>query len=499
MRFGLGNASGRAASEPHDGDPFTRRYLSGLGALVPHTANTRTTTSGGGGIGVQDLGGGGASGDTSGTAVAPNTPPGPSASYGIGPQGRSSSIFRGGRRVMRYQASEQGARVLAGRGAADYSATSAGSRAVFPTGGLFGLSGLDLNFGGWAKRAFTIPKSPANIARIALAPFTAGISLGLPTRVLTPPRQIDTALRRVIDTSIRPAVRYAGVIPQTLLLPVLPASLQRKLFGLTPSESGIFEKAQQVMLPIDATIVTAGLYKYVTAAQSALPVAEHLTEAGLGPTPDKLSLLPSTTGFVPAGSAPLSLPAGYATPAELGAAAAQSAPAAAPVSLDLAMQTTAPFTPAGAPLSLPPGYATPATIAGNAPLAAPTSLPAPIAGAKTGLTLGKVALDAGKFVGTTAVTTAAQIAVQAALQKAGDAGVGAGAAAPAYATGPLDLGYGAAQPQALPYYGDGGAVGGSGDVPALAGFDTSSMLIVGGIAATAAIALLAGRKKRRKS
>jgi hypothetical protein len=488
MLFGLANASGHA---PHDGDQFAIRYDRGLGANVPHFANIRTTSGGGSGIHTAGVGSG--SGDSSGQAISPTTAPGPGASYGLRPVGRNTSLFGRPRRaglLNLYQPTGQGARVVPGRSASDLNLTRQPERRAFPTGGLFGL-GFDI--GHFFKRAVTIPKSPANIARIALAPFTAGVSLFLPTRVLTPPHAIDSALRLAIDNSIRPAVRYAGAATQTVLFPVLTGSQQRAMFGLSPSESGVFMKAQQIFRGIDAAILTAGAFAggpgvFVPGS------AAGVTPASSAPAslPGSLNLGYAGAPYTGLGSAAYQ-PAGYATAGQIGTAAAQAAPAAAPISLNLAGSATqAPFVPAGAPLSLPAGYATPATIAGGAPAAAPPIGPA---GAKEGLTFVKIALETGKFVGTTAVTTAAQIAVQAALAK-GQGGGAAGQAGGQVVTLPTDPGI-SQGPAQLPY-----SMGGAGDpgpAPELAGVSSAlPQLVIGGLAVTAVVVAIA-RRKRRKS
>jgi hypothetical protein len=332
MLFGLANASGHA---PHDGDQFAIRYDRGLGANVPHFANIRTTSGGGSGIHTAGVGSG--SGDSSGQAISPTTAPGPGASYGLRPVGRNTSLFGRPRRaglLNLYQPTGQGARVVPGRSASDLNLTRQPERRAFPTGGLFGL-GFDI--GHFFKRAVTIPKSPANIARIALAPFTAGVSLFLPTRVLTPPHAIDSALRLAIDNSIRPAVRYAGAITQTVLFPVLTGSQQRAMFGLSPSESGVFMKAQQIFRGIDAAVLRAApsprARRPSSRAGDAGGVARELSRRRACPG--------SSTSATPARPTPAWAraayqPAGYATAGQIGTAAAQAAPAAAPISLNLA-------------------------------------------------------------------------------------------------------------------------------------------------------------------
>lgn len=98
MLYGLESAAARAEIF----DP------TGLGAVVPHVANLRTTT--GGGFGVAAVGGGAASGDTSGSPVAGSVG---STFHAVG---RSTAIFKttvGPRRFVanRYQPTAQGARV----------------------------------------------------------------------------------------------------------------------------------------------------------------------------------------------------------------------------------------------------------------------------------------------------------------------------------------------------------------------------------------------------
>jgi LPXTG-motif cell wall-anchored protein len=565
----LYGASGNASRNSdgilsHSQDPLAlpeRLYKDeNLGALVPHSANTRTTT--GGGIGVASTGSGGASGDTTGSPVAPSV-----QAMALTPAGRGSVVFRGNHNELRFQPTAQGARVSMGSKAL---ALAPGQSSIytphdsssFPAGGLFGLGDVD-GFVGWLqqrlapprtrehiikgalvpvtagfslafpnrwvtashrrsqdpeyipprtytgpgihpaglgdlagfsfKRAFlTIPKSPANIARIALAPFTLGATLFLPTRVLTPPKSIDSALRLVIDKGIRLPVRYAGAVTQTVLFPVLTGSQQRAMFGLSPSESGVFMKAQQIFRGIDAAVLGAAAF---AAGPSAFVPGMATTGgpgggAGLGPgaasLPGQLNYGYAGASYSGLGSSGYTAP-GYVTAGQLGGAGGSLPAASSAPSLVAASSThVLPFVPASSAPALPAGFATPAQIAASAP-AAPAAASAP-----GELTLGKVALGAGKFLGTTAVTTAAQIAVQAALNKGQQAvgGDGAGVGPLAFG-GQLPIGAGGSPMSYDP--------GSAGSDPQLAGMSPTSELVLAGLAVTAIAAGLMARRRRRRS
>jgi hypothetical protein len=88
-----------------------------------------------------------------------------------------------------------------------------------------------MSFGSFLKNAFTPPKSKNNIIRAATAPITGGLSLLAPNAVVN---------------GARTAVRYTGLITQTIVAPVLPARTQAKIFGLSPSESKLGEIGQKV-------------------------------------------------------------------------------------------------------------------------------------------------------------------------------------------------------------------------------------------------------------
>lgn len=495
MLFGLSNASGNSGGRPHELELFDQiRYDRGLGALVPHFSNYRTTSGGGGTIHVAGTGGGGGSGsgDSTGTALAPTTPPGPGASYGVRaasvadtrPVDRNSPIFDKSSRRSLFQPTGQGPRLVVGRRQADVAATIDPGASIFPTGRLFGLGGLESFWGDVGtrlRRVVTPPRTPANIARLVLAPFTLGASYLIPSRVFRTPfiEQPINALKTV--------VRYSGAAYQTVLFPILTGAQQRQIFGLSPIESRVFMKGQQVFRAIDAAVLTYGLSKYIMAARQAAAMKEAAAIAG---PQNNLSLLGPTAPQPFA--APLSLPPGYATPAQFASAAPASLPVGpVPPSLALNLPQTAPFTPAGAPLSLPPGYATAAQIAG-------TSAPAAAPGSSILGTIGHGALDAAKFAGTTAVTTAAQIALANALAPKGGGGAGGGGVSPlVLPSGPMDQGIVPAG------YQSGG--GGSYDpgVPAdsgaqLAGMGLGTQLVIGGIAATAVIAFIAKRGKSRR-
>jgi hypothetical protein len=109
---------------------------------------------------------------------------------------------------------------------------------------------------------------------------------------LTPPggnilriQPIPVQIRNLIPTPVRTAVRYAGAAQQTFMLPFLTGSAQRRVFGLSPAESRVFMKGQQVSRIVSAVVVTGGLAKVGPAAFAATPTgsatvgAQSLTPA----------------------------------------------------------------------------------------------------------------------------------------------------------------------------------------------------------------------------
>lgn len=499
MRSGLGHLAARSAFNTQDvplesdliaSDFFPRRRkLGGLAALVAHSANQRTTSNGGT-LGIEGMGGGSGSGDTTGQALAPTISPSPGSSYGLHPTGRNTYFLERGRRQYRYQPNMQGARVGAGDRAELFQPRESDTPA-FPTGGLFGLSGLD-GFFSWIKQRVTPPSG--GISKIQIIP---------------------PAIRNIIPTPVRTAIRYAGAGVQSLVLPVLSGPEQRQVFGLSPSESGVFMKMQQVMRPIDAALLTWGVAGVVApllatpasisaaAAPAALPgtVSAGELAAGGSASLDLVSTVPSASALGFATPAAASLPAGYATPAMFASSVAAGSSAAAPLastSLDLALPATMP-SPIAAPVSLPQGYATAAQIAGQAAPAA--SSPMGAAGPGFWSKAGEYALSGAKEVGKTVLTSAATIAVARALTPGGAAGdqgqpqtlqVGGGA--------------GGAQPQvapqvapqsAMPYYASGGDVG-TTDAGMLPGVSLTSYLPIVGVGAVLIYALFGGRKKPQR-
>lgn len=108
------------------------------------------------------------------------------------------------------------------------------------------------------KKAFTPPKSKNNIIKAAAAPFTGGLSF------LAPNAAVEAAKR---------ATKYAGVITQSIVAPVLPKNVQRKVFGLNKTESGITDALQWVSRAVFAVAGGKALLapKAAPAAASKLP------------------------------------------------------------------------------------------------------------------------------------------------------------------------------------------------------------------------------------
>jgi len=528
--------------------------LSGLGATVPHAANIRTSQHGG--FGVAAIGGGGAAGDAGGSPAAG------SSGSAFRTVGRNTAVFnsKGEKRTFagnHYSPSAQGSRAIPQFGGAGGGFGLSGDRAdLAPSDGV-GLAG----FFGWLGSRLTPPGgkirrvqpfvelvSPVYRRRRASppppavpdvppggpgirptsntigGPIPGGLSgdradlapsdgtglsggiLGWISQRFIPPggklnriTPIPASWRAIVPNAIKTPLRYYGAAVQSTFFPMLSGPQQRRMFGLSPSESGVFEKWQQIMLPIDATIVTLGMTSYAT---------------GIGPFASTVTKVPYTSlapvTFTPGQSASL-IAGDFGT--TTGQAAALTAPANLVVS---AAPATSPgiFTAALPSTMMTPMQASAALTAGdfgatagtNAVLAGVATTPAQAAaniaqgGSGAGAPgflakLGDLALAGGKFVGTTAVTTAASLALQRAMMPGGgpqDQPVGQGGV-PVYAAS------GGPQGQQIVPMG-GGSAGGGGDAgaqPELAGVGLPVMLAAGAIGVGALVMLKRRRRAKR--
>lgn len=434
----------------------------GLGALPPHGAGyTQPSGGGGGSIGVLGVGGGG--GTPAGGTV---TAPGPTVAPGFRTVGRNQSIFQVG---FQRPSIANVRNAYQPSGIAPRASTK-GSDFLAPKNPK-GAAGLGAWYSHWIDPNTYLPPG-GKINRITIIPQT---------------------IRNIIPTPIRTAVRYFGAGVQSVFFPVLSAPQQRTIFGLSPKESAVFEKTQQIMLPIDAVIVTAGAAAYLTAPAAVSPAA--LTPA------QSAAMLASNSAIPAAGDASFVSPlaANVLTPAQAAAAISPEG-----VSAEAGITAAAPYVAPGAGYTgaqaslLAEGFS-PAAVAPNltpvqvAAAIKDGSIPATGGGGFLS-SVGNAALGAGKFVGTTAVTTAAQIALQNAMagrsQTPGQqAATVVGVPAAAGAQGP-------AVPQYGQSYGGGGATGVPDATPVEASIFTPGVML-GGVVMIVGVAVVL-KKKRAK-
>jgi hypothetical protein len=303
---------------------------------------------------------------------------------------------------------------------------------------------------------------------------------------LTPPggnilriQPIPVQIRNLIPTPVRTAVRYAGAAQQTFMLPFLTGSAQRRVFGLSPAESRVFMKGQQVSRIVSAVVVTGGLAKVGPAAFAATPTGSATVGAqSLTPAQYASVVGPGNTLTAASSSTPymtVAPPVTELTGTKFATAAAFSSTPAG---------SAAPVT-AGLSLPWEPGF----TAAAKAGAAA-----APQPGIASQLAKG--ALEAGKFVGKTAVQTAASVAVAQATMPRGGAGGETVAelpyGAPVYSSAPAEQ---LPEAPALPW-GGGSSSGAAGEAlePMLAG---SSLPLTMAAAGVGLLILARARRQRR--
>lgn len=306
MLYGTNTSTASGDAHDRDYDP------QGLGAISPLRRPAVITS--GGGYSPQGTGGGGGAG-------AGETPvQGSRARSGYAPADRTTTI-----RFFAAQGKARGSFVKSGRGSK--------VSPLSPEPALEGLAGILTAFGGGAGTAAPVGfrgdpyntnrfsmaiidarpvrpapvlTAPASLAPTLLAPKLAvplaRLPYGLPTaeerdnakqneenlsglddifgwlkQRVTPPggqlnkiQLIPKAIRNVVPTPIRTAVRYAGVIAYTPTIGMfMPASVARRTFGLSPNESKYQEIGAKVARGVAATVATAGIVHSISAGWSA--------------------------------------------------------------------------------------------------------------------------------------------------------------------------------------------------------------------------------------